>query len=86
MPRYIDADMLTTWFEADSRGDYFGGDYVRGIIAETPTADVRENVKSEWVSTGTNKSGYEEVRCKKCGLLSYWCSRFCPNCGSLMRG
>lgn len=44
MPRYIDADMLTTWFKADSRGDYFGGDYVRGIIAETPPAQTAERI------------------------------------------
>ena len=85
---YVQKGYLKTYLA--NRGikviSYDEWEHLCDCIDDAKAADVRENVKSEWVSTGTNKSGYEEVRCKKCGLLSYWCSRFCPNCGSLMRG
>ena len=91
MARYIDADLLTTWFKADSRGDYFGGDFVRGIIAETPAADVRENVRGFWYALEKGDKGYSagDFKCSICGEPNHtWIPKpnFCPNCGADMRG
>lgn len=82
MPRYIDADLLQEDFKADHGGK-------RSLMIDTqPTADVRENVRGEWLSGDCMGAS-----CSKCG--EYFSFRtfsevhnfnFCPNCGADMRG
>lgn len=69
------------------------------FIDAQPTADVRENVRGEWINTTSG----EHYKCSQCGTLapiwidesnsyeyykdiSEWLSNFCPNCGADMRG
>lgn len=90
MSRYIDAEKLC--FEIlEEYGISTGGDDVTeiyGMIINQPTADVRENVRGEWLSGDCMGAS-----CSKCG--EYFSFRtfsevhnfnFCPNCGADMRG
>lgn len=82
MSRYIDADKLQEDFK-----ELHGGK--RSLLIDTaPTADVRENVRGEWLSGDCMGAS-----CSKCG--EYFSFRtfsevhnfnFCPNCGADMRG
>ena len=95
MSRYIDADLLQEDFKADHGGK-------RSLMIDVqPTADVRENVRGEWIDitakhkdTGECK---EAQQCSVCGAvyLRYYGEEdgfevvkpnFCPNCGADMRG
>ena len=78
MSRYIDADSFFEEFEELDREPY--NNY--------PAADVRENVKGDWLSGDCMGAS-----CSKCG--EYFSFRtfsevhnfnFCPNCGADMRG
>ena len=85
MSRYIDANMLkdkttrinhiwncTTNAEGKGLGE---------IIDDIPTADVRENVRGEWISI----MGHQV--CSICGYKNDIVpTNFCPNCGADMRG
>lgn len=75
--RYIDADLLQEDFKEDHGGK-------RSLMIDTqPTADVRENVRGEWV-------GGELGECSICGhkgcASDIWtgCNEkyYCPNCGA----
>ena len=84
MSRYSDI------FQKELRGTFIGRNpriVLNRIIDEQPTADVRENVKGEWVVNGQN------VYCSHCngGSAYNWFgasafTKFCPNCGADMRG
>lgn len=87
MSRYIDADKLQEAFK-----ELHGGK--RSLLIDTePTADVRENVRGEWI-TPTEKVysmdgeditfAYKECnRCHKVYVRTN--DNFCPNCGADMR-
>ena len=60
-------------------------------LADIPAADVRENVKGEWIYTPV-ENGMIIAMCSICKKVSAitpsvkeW-YRFCPNCGADMRG
>ena len=56
------------------------------ILSEMDSADVRENVRGEWVFPYEDK---KYKRCSACGKTFYSIpatSNFCPNCGADMRG
>lgn len=75
MARYIDADLLMP--NAEHKGRY---DVVSAYdIANTPTADVRENVRGEWIT----HMGYSE--CSVCHIKSVNESKYCPCCGAELR-
>ena len=90
MPRYIDADLLQEDFKADHGGK-------RSLMIDTqPTADVRENVRGEWIETDTTWTAMTEATtvqipskicsvCQKPVPQIMW-NNFCPNCGADMRG
>ena len=53
-------------------------------ILSVPSADVRENVKGEWILKSTNGEWFD--CCSKCGYVEWDNpSNFCPNCGADMR-
>ena len=95
MSRYIDADAFEAFGYNKTEGaseeynDGFddGVQYVLECIDNVPTADVRENVKGEWI----DKSGavtypfWDRYTCSVCGK-SADASPYCPNCGADMRG
>ena len=72
-------------------------DHVLFEIQSLPSADVRENVRGEWIwisSTYDRKPCEMVYECNKChhktivqslGMDSPW-EKFCPNCGADMRG
>lgn len=50
-------------------------------IRDIPSADVRENVRGEWLSM------FGHNVCNKCGFkIDIVPTNFCPNCGADMRG
>ena len=56
-------------------------------ISETPTADVRENVKGEWKSSRPDEPMFGFYYCSLCGRKrTSPQDKFCPNCGADMRG
>ena len=87
MARYIDADAFEAFGYEMNGGSYDfkdgfdeGVQFVLECIDDVPTADVRENVKGEWVN---NMNG--TYKCSICGI-KHSRSNFCPNCGSDMKG
>ena len=72
---------------------------MKDMIADIPTADVRENVKGKWIDGKVKHIKNGELRnvreCSECGS-SYFVydnynsvdeiPNFCPNCGADMRG
>lgn len=81
MSRYIDAELL----EPDTEWD----DYEDGYISYSDhqircakTADVRENVRGEWIDDREHNC----YLCSACGLPGLKSFGFCPNCGADMRG
>ena len=82
MSRYINADALP-------RHGNRGGIVHWKDIEEAPTADVRENVKGEWIEVVLEQDeGWNVLACEcsVCGRRSLNGSAFCPWCGADMRG
>ena len=68
---------------------------ITGIIKQLPSADVRENVRGEWIEADTDKDFVTCSICKNKGYKDRMAWRpdyakkyfnFCPNCGAYMRG
>lgn len=85
MSRYIDADKLQEEFK-----ELHGGK--RSLLIDTqPTADVRENVKGEWIRRDSRYVGWISFDCSVCGEtleLDRETSndfKYCPFCGANMR-
>lgn len=93
MNRYINACNLLTKIKAYRPYQYLGEDalsYAIKMVELEPSADVRENVRGEWIPVTNGRGGFE---CSKCHdyAPSYqngddYLSHFCPNCGAEMRG
>lgn len=63
---------------------------LKHIIADEPSANVREDVHGEWIKERTF-NGLHYVKCNKCGYkeydhVKYTRFNFCPNCGARMAG
>lgn len=84
--RYIDADKLKSVKSIQS-ADFNSIETIREWVDAQPTADVRENVRGEWIETNKTDEWYWHLsKCSVCGhemLLNE--DNFCPNCGSDMR-
>lgn len=89
--RYVDADWIIQKLERwrDQLAETYGenDEYVLCLgevlmkLDDAPTADVRENVKGEWLSM------FGHNVCNKCGFkIDIVPTNFCPNCGAEMRG
>ena len=105
MSRYIDADKLINELEPVIKSAAFKNRNIRSnvnkcweIVNNQPTADVRENVKGEWIEDNPRKKSMM-WRCSVCGRIAYYptigerksykkhCGyNYCPNCGADMRG
>ncbi len=93
MNRYIDADKIEYEDMLYPRGD---GNYeecqiaYRDQIDDIPTADVRENVNGEWITTYLDHVAMGErpkiLYCSVCNQCIAYPTNFCPNCGADMRG
>ena len=92
--RYIDADKLIDdirpFAEYDSNRS--NKDWVRRFeiaIDAQPTADVRENVKGEWLHDEVTMNGNTvytpNAKCSICDCYVFQESDFCPNCGAEMQ-
>ena len=79
MSRYIDADKLIKFANNTKDKTIDAND-----IARFPTADVRENVRGEWIDRGKNMT--IRWQCSECGRRDTHIYNFCPNCGADMRG
>lgn len=107
MSRYIDADNLKERIPKDIHEDVFENcrncellddEQVKELIDLQPTADVRENVRGEWIEDNPREKSMM-WRCSVCGRIAYYptigerksykkhCGyNYCPNCGADMRG
>ncbi len=91
--RLIDADALRkSVLDLPNCYNGFSDTYdkscIIGLIDEQPTADVRPNVRGNWVKLYAGN-----YKCSECG--DWWSNddnemvedfKFCPNCGADMRG
>lgn len=54
-------------------------------LSDMTTADVRENVKGEWIRCEDDE--WIHYECSVCGeIIHHETLNFCPNCGAEMRG
>ena len=92
MSRYIDANEVKRQIQKATEGQ---NDVMKVFlnamyrIDKIPTADVRENVRGEWIDAVVGTSTgytYHEKRCSICGYGEVLPHNFCPNCGADMRG
>lgn len=86
MSRYIDADELK---EELKNSGYCNNDWldIEMYINSQPTADVRKNIKGEWIDFSMSIKGVPTEACGVCGEWSLGMGKnFCPNCGADMRG
>ena len=93
--RYIDADALENRVEDFEILTGMKFDIVHDFVSSQPTADVRENVKGEWIKRIDHLDygliEFEGFECSLCGV-KIWKDdyenvefKFCPNCGADMR-
>lgn len=88
MRRYIDADKLKEVFdEHEDDYGYLHGDWEE-FIDNAPTADVRENVRGEWIKL--DDEPVYIIECSECGdkllnMIGQPLPKFCSNCGADMR-
>ena len=84
MSRYIDAEKLKIIYASKDVEKY--ADAFNKLVDAMPTADVRENVRGEWLLRK------DTTECSSCntkwrdyrGLISTF--SFCPDCGADMQG
>ena len=67
---------------------------VNCVLPTIPTADVRENVRGEWIDQPNRefcfRADFKSIECNQCGYnmpkSDSFAGNFCPNCGADMRG
>lgn len=103
MRRYIDADNFAKQaYKAAYPIVHDTNSHERGLtlmgiaqlLDDQPTADVRENVRGEWIENN-GRYGWHCNQCNKDNVYAYITGNdgsnelqdnFCPNCGADMRG
>ena len=86
MKEYIEKDLIRRVIESPRSKEQ-----MINILKGLPTADVRENVKGEWIKEVDTMGGYDDYTpinyyCSICGYLSMdGRTNYCPNCGADMR-
>ena len=77
--------------DTDGTIKVFSGRFVNGLISAIPPADVRENVRGEWIRRDSRYVGWISFDCSVCGEtleLDRETSndfKYCPFCGAEMR-
>ena len=89
--KYIDADAFLKKLISKCEEDWCDLMVVYELLNEMPAADVRENVKGEWVHKSEKLAPLNTVwwyECSACGHHAFneMTTDFCPNCGADMRG
>ena len=86
--RYIDAGQIRYVWMIDTDGTEHDGITLQSVIDKVPTADVVEVKRGNWkINEMCVYSGVvEDWRCSNCDNISVTPSRFCPFCGTYMRG
>lgn len=95
MSRYIDADALQEHIEKRAIAEPWVRALMNAMVDDEPTADVRKNVRGEWIKTKyADTSHYAKVENYECNIcktsFSYHTDtesrpNFCQNCGADMR-
>ena len=95
MARYIDADELINYLKDLQKPQDIGFGEESTLVSinlkslisaveSLPTADVRENVKGEWICCEDDE--WIHYECSVCGeIIHHETLNFCPNCGADMR-
>ena len=92
MPRYIDADKLYEEMQYGIQHEHYDKPFdLLAEILDAPTADVRENVRGEWIQKSKQLAICNTVHwyeCSACGHHAFSGMRtdYCPDCGADMRG
>ena len=97
MPRYIDAEILKKALSHYGSEDVIYRDEIEMYIEDTPTADVVERKRGEWIAKPQEwYIGDTEWMCSKCkeqfspiDMIQedfFKMMKFCPHCGADMRG
>lgn len=88
MARYIDAEKIDFRLGVpfqDADGElYIGIRDIRKAIAQTPTADVVEVRRGEWLTEDCETQPL--YKCSVCGKLKGCASDYCSSCGAYMKG
>ena len=94
MSRHIDADRLLNDLKADALYPLVKKYGIERVIDAQPTADVRENVRGEWIywyekiENDTCTEYRPHCKCSECGTEydshTVKFINFCPNCGAKM--
>ena len=90
MSRYIDADAYIEKYECCGYLDEISVEKFNEI---TPTSDVQEVVRGEWIKitdVDIRLMGRQikevHYKCSVCGGESYFDTNYCPHCGARMGG
>lgn len=89
MSEYISREKLSEKLaEAYNKGyiTWGGNEIFKEIIADTPAADVRENIHGEWIKDEKMSIVFDVYRCSRCSADGEPRYKFCLNCGADMRG
>ena len=102
MARYIDADALNECMSIVQKANKDSIEFnkrcratdvfqdIWGMIKAQPTADVRENVKGEWIVTEKSGTQNYNYKCSNCGYIEchaysdFKGNNYCPKCGARM--
>jgi hypothetical protein len=88
MAKFIDADKLLAEAK-DLSGPITGDGWynfgVYSLIERQPAADVRENVRGEWINVPNGAMQAWKRQCSVCKTYGRGIKNFCPNCGADMR-
>ena len=87
------SELYDVFFDEDLKAAYPDkADIVLDVIRKAPSADVRENVRGEWIKGDPDDVPvFRDMRvCALCGFVTYNEAvkkyNFCPKCGADMRG
>ena len=92
MPRYFEERQIVKAIDRhmqDGNGFDILDEDITVILEGIKAADVRENVRGEWVKGGEQpyfRKHFDIVVCSKCNKRGEHRWNFCPNCGADMRG
>ena len=92
MPRYFEERQIVKAIDRhmqDGNGFDILDEDITVILEGIKAADVRENVRGEWVKGGEQpyfRKHFDIVVCSKCNKRGEHSWNFCPNCGADMRG